>query len=101
RPLSHTFTLSLHDALPIFLVDDVRPLFSARRASRYSASLSGSYGAKAASSQYVSKVDSNLSTRLGVARCDRHTFHSRPSTSAARDRKSTRLNSSHVSISYA
>src|SRR3712207_8543101 len=70
------YTLSLHDALPIL------PWLRRRAcavASRSSAS------------------------RSGTARVDHCCCRTSPSTSrpASRDRKSTRLNSSHVNISYA
>jgi hypothetical protein len=64
------------------------PEASSSASSRRSRSdvLSGLYGSKVGSFQYVSKVARNFSSKLGVATLARRTFHSTPSSSAARDR---------------
>src|SRR5207249_10124817 len=76
------YTLSLHDALPIFRRDVLRPGSGARPASL---------------DRQVRPVEQRLRARLrdGAERPPRRGVH------RSRDRKSTRLNSSHVSISYA
>src|SRR5699024_11859311 len=85
RPLSSTatYTLSLHDALPIYICD---ALFLC------------SFG------DHFSKVCCSLNI-VGLLKLCLHIFlksgSGNKSISNSIDRKSTRLNSSHVSISYA
>src|SRR5207249_11122052 len=74
-------TLSLHDALPIFLSTPRRPVKLRRR--------------RAATRSFRLRPTSICRSSL------RSIGRSRKERVAARDRKSTRLNSSHVSISYA
>src|SRR5699024_12664223 len=78
------FTPSLHDALPI--------LWRAAGVLRHRGALSSFV--KAAGSRLIGSDAAGASRRGGAAADPRHSRH-RP------DRKSTRLNSSHVSISYA
>src|SRR5437870_9380109 len=81
HPRSQIYTLSLHDALPISLREDPKPIHSGKA--------------------MVVSVDVSTGTSRGVVSIsplDQTIF---PQLSAFRDRKSTRLNSSHVAISYA
>src|SRR5699024_12380795 len=73
---TRTYTLSLHDALPIYQVQKVRSL--SRRTS--------------SSSSPVRQAEAGATSKRAF---------SRALSGSASDRKSTRLNSSHVSISYA
>src|SRR5207249_11124818 len=77
---SLTFTLSLHDALPIYRLPLVDSL-----------SLTGSF------LDIVSAPRSGEIAAFGQAKIS----PDRGAETMSRDRKSTRLNSSHVSISYA
>src|SRR3712207_8827702 len=70
------YTLSLHDALPI---------------SRASCVRAGRAWPRGAS----------LQSRTDLARCASSSFPARAGYNGVRDRKSTRLNSSHANISYA
>src|SRR6476620_7958003 len=63
-----------------------RPDASARASSSRSRSRSGLYDSKVELFQYVSKVASNLLIKPGVATDESRTFHSTPSSSAARER---------------
>src|SRR5690606_41611160 len=81
---SYVYTLSLHDALPISPDPSVESFCSSRRSS--SRCYDGSAGGR------------NVSI-VPAARLSR--FHSSSTLSSKSDRKSTRLNSSHVKISYA
>src|SRR5690606_41914556 len=84
---------SLHDALPIFLQQAMRylnPAFLSLHADKLTDEVRPGYMAEVeALCQRRDEID--LAVRLG--QLDRET--------AIRDRKSTRLNSSHVKISYA
>src|SRR3712207_7606217 len=76
------YTLSLHDALPIFIVRDARPCRPV-----------------APAPSAIALVASRQMFLLGLRT---HTRQRAPaSLLAPRDRKSTRLNSSHDNISYA
>src|SRR5690606_42038430 len=86
---SEFYTLSLHDALPIFRLR--QPRRHRARVHRQPWPASG-FGGR------------DRQRRLSAGRWDRD--HQQPALAAlaegiARDRKSTRLNSSHVKISYA
>src|SRR5690606_41722784 len=87
-----SYTLSLHDALPIW---PPPPGLSATSANRRE-------GREVSSPQALaSRVDSSRLVRLAVKRW-RWLQAKRATSRATRsDRKSTRLNSSHVKISYA
>src|SRR5438067_5136162 len=82
-PTTEIYTLSLHDALPIFIWMDSRGAPYVRRVTRGTVSVQG-YG--------VDRLARWLRTTGGIP------AHSGKDPL---DRKSTRLNSSHVSISYA
>src|SRR5699024_11992261 len=97
--IHHSFsfcsTLSLHDALPIFLAPFVEP--SIYSAPSNSHPQSQSYTQWPTSSQVWERREGDFATSRG--RWDQSQM-SHPG-SYIKDRKSTRLNSSHVSISYA
>src|SRR5437899_8055935 len=87
---SDSYTLSLHDALPIsavrtFLGPRSRPADMRRR--------------RTTARQHAHPLDASQ-TRAALFPSGREKHHSR-SPCAQRDRKSTRLNSSHLGISYA
>src|SRR5207249_10253366 len=95
---SATSTPSLHDALPIYLGEDgaaARAHGEERPRARLDA-VAG-HGAEPAHPRVAPPARS----RAAAARAPRGAGVLRSGRSAARDRKSTRLNSSHVSISYA
>src|SRR5437868_8091188 len=77
-----TYTLSLHDALPIYLVRAVQEEADAKRLS------------------YEQLLDAALS-KAGISITRRQWPQLVLEDVVRLDRKSTRLNSSHVSISYA
>src|SRR3712207_7585383 len=79
------YTLSLHDALPIWRVSTPK-----RRSSPMQASPTGFAGIAVTNDTGTPYVASETAT-----------FASAPPKVASRDRKSTRLNSSHANISYA
>src|SRR5204863_8271314 len=83
-PLTQFHALPLHDALPIFSVKQGRGLFARRSAVH-------------AVDNVSVRLDGGKVTALEPHRHVVNRVHRRP----ARDRKSTRLNSSHVEISYA
>src|SRR5205814_9276523 len=78
-PPSAIYTLSLHDALPI--CDEQRPLYSVQRRTL-----------PTVRHQRHSDLEQAHGRECGVGR---------PLAGAVTDRKSTRLNSSHLGISYA
>src|SRR5207253_3992167 len=83
-PPTHTYTLSLHDALPI-----------SRRGHPHAGRRQGS--------PPFARRRRGTSSRQGLhhARRPRQTAFAAGTRRPRRDRKSTRLNSSHVAISYA
>src|SRR5439155_19666627 len=87
-PTTQIYTLSLHDALPIFSI--YPPILP------HSAQLSSN---KATSYQNAS--DSHSMCYEVIPRYDFCGHNGNRSEELLRDRKSTRLNSSHVAISYA
>src|SRR5690606_40937118 len=82
------YTLSLHDALPICSVSALLRLMRAKTVAE---------GIAAGEDYVAPAVNMVLADREGIAL---QTFGKLPRRDA-RDRKSTRLNSSHVKISYA
>src|SRR5699024_12046255 len=86
--------LALHDALPIFQNDHIRPL------SRHDIGIQGSQSIIGSHSIIAAAADFQIDINIGVL-----FLKSRDSLAdfgrIFQDRKSTRLNSSHVSISYA
>src|SRR5690606_40571130 len=92
--------LSLHDALPIFLAPELvsKKTRSPRRrcATANEAVCLTSCSNRALSSELALSVDLRLSKRMCASDKD-----SLARSITTRDRKSTRLNSSHVKISYA
>src|SRR5690242_21489219 len=85
------YTLSLHDALPI---SDVGQHAAYRVPGRPAAAGPAGPGRR----------QGHRAARVERAACRPHAAHPvrpRPGRAAVRDRKSTRLNSSHMSISYA
>src|SRR5439155_23774578 len=94
-PSTNIYTLSLHDALPIY--------FQKVLSDKWPSATDGANGWRAGSSEKAA----GISTALEPSRTqDGHGLqHAQTDSSFARvegrDRKSTRLNSSHVAISYA
>src|SRR5690349_22775336 len=82
-----TFTLSLHDALPIFALVGAREVEQRHRRRR----LGAPARLEAMPRQQI----------LDIEGADAEFHHAAPRRKVDRDRKSTRLNSSHVEISYA
>src|SRR5207249_9263668 len=96
-PPPATYTLSLHDALPIYL-RHMRQLWRrdpARTAGGQALGIA-LHRLQAESRRRVSEPLRQQEVRVGSA-----TDALTPLSRATQDRKSTRLNSSHVSISYA
>src|SRR5207249_8676633 len=87
-PPTQLYTLSLHDALPICPLHGVEPA----RCESERTDERGSCGGDVRGARPVSRVRRALSDWPAPRA---------PRAAAAVDRKSTRLNSSHVSISYA
>src|SRR5204862_7773654 len=96
-----TYTLSLHDALPIFLIDSVASSFfvvlsnvtindESRLCREMAASILKNLFGKA-SKETLQTLETYCSAWMSQ----------KSNTMLLRDRKSTRLNSSHVEISYA
>src|SRR5699024_12040594 len=94
RSPSELYTLSLHDALPIFHAKDIADL-SCRTSDRTTASMRCRAQRSNSLTAVLFRVLHNASH--GAHSLNRVVTHRR----LAQDRKSTRLNSSHVSISYA
>src|SRR5690606_41725540 len=92
-PPFYVYALSLHDALPILFID--RALLDAQRQS-------GKKFTDAEIVQHIDRLFAN-STELKRFWSNRSvaTLAMKPSDVPSEDRKSTRLNSSHVKISYA
>src|SRR5699024_12809040 len=93
-PPPHTYTLSLHDALPIYETEPVEVTIA----------VLGLIHARAVPRLQQPLPHVVLDRRHAHARVASQFGHSHRgllSCSCALDRKSTRLNSSHVSISYA
>src|SRR5205814_9753171 len=88
-PTSHIYTLSLHDALPIFLLS--------RRIDRPQADQTKGRHHR----EEGSRVDPRDHPLHQAAQRGRREERRRAPRKRARDRKSTRLNSSHLGISYA
>src|SRR5207253_10247073 len=97
-PPSETYTLSLHDALPISAVGDGNDGGRSGGA-RGGAALLGRRDLDAALGGAVLR-HGNLRRLPGRRAADRRRRRS-AARRPGRDRKSTRLNSSHVAISYA
>src|SRR5204862_1094701 len=88
----HSCTLSLHDALPISATCSSR----ARDANQHGV------GAEGGLVECPSRVDSRRPRHAACSPALRPAYRDSPSVRRRlRDRKSTRLNSSHVEISYA
>src|SRR5207253_6765358 len=96
----HTYTLSLHDALPISpraaRVSELRPSGRVHGQELSRRHLPPSVAVPGEASRPQSLVKS-----AGVGGCADRTLRLRGRSGAPSDRKSTRLNSSHVAISYA
>src|SRR5690606_42042075 len=99
-PSPYLYTLSLHDALPIYFVVDCIDAFSFLCLS--SEERNGKYG------QLLSAILLTLEGSALYRAVDRLHYgfakvpgFARVALKAIQDRKSTRLNSSHVKISYA
>src|SRR5699024_12486748 len=84
------YTLSLHDALPIYPYD-----------SEMSYMAQGSYCIEAAKRAKSGQTPEAIIEHLDAMKQTMRAYFMVDEISAHRDRKSTRLNSSHVSISYA
>src|SRR5437868_9674481 len=91
--MTHIYTLSLHDALPIYLFDE----------HRISAPSGESRGPqeKKADENKARKTGQLLTTMSPRQNSIQQALGLDATNDRDRDRKSTRLNSSHVSISYA
>src|SRR5690606_41235794 len=86
------YTLSLHDALPIF----------GFRVAGKIASRSVDVGASVAAGEVIATLDdTDFRHALASAQAQERAAEAAARRAAAEDRKSTRLNSSHVKISYA
>src|SRR5207253_3576677 len=85
-PTTYFYTLSLHDALPIY--------FSGGRLHAHVAFLVEQHRVEVDESEILSLV--TVALHLAIDGLDHI-----PGVAFVRDRKSTRLNSSHVAISYA
>src|SRR5262245_65364670 len=85
---SQTYTLSLHDALPIYVIHSFGPDFAQRRHLRLDVIVLD-----------VGHQQTDRRKHAGIKRHD-DAGHAEITCDAA-DRKSTRLNSSHLGISYA
>src|SRR5690606_40118148 len=95
-----TYTLSLHDALPICLLPNVRRLLSARETARLMQGSSHGTRTQAEDHDESSRITSDLRCPPGERPSGAAGEGRDPPQSdrppALRDRKSTRLNSSHV-----
>src|SRR5690606_40246182 len=93
---SHAHTLSLHDALPIYAATCPGSVVASRKPcpvnGRLPPGTHGKTGTPASANSRAAPENDDAS----AARA-----HTPVNTSGATDRKSTRLNSSHVKISYA
>src|SRR5690606_41985465 len=89
---SSIYTLSLHDALPIWLV--LLPRASGSRPTTRSARVPDRSWRSPPALEVRKTATVAAAARLALGRAT-------PPASLQRDRKSTRLNSSHVKISYA
>src|SRR5207249_11780203 len=95
---THSYTLSLHDALPIFEALDARPGLIPITAPHEGVVVSMDRFRGAREEPRRSRRQGRGSRRPGeLSHAPSPPFAPKP----CRDRKSTRLNSSHVSISYA
>src|SRR5207253_7449177 len=94
---SQLYSLSLHDALPIYgSVQRIRPATSARLSSRGRGQRTRQGGEGVAREPRDVQGDDLILARVGDVQPRGLRLEGN-----ARDRKSTRLNSSHVAISYA
>src|SRR5206468_12148192 len=93
------YTLSLHDALPI--CDGVDGFVDRDGGCRRSEATHQSDGGQRYCPACESLLDAHLLLLIAVAPDHCHNWPSRSRRSYHRDRKSTRLNSSHDQISYA
>src|SRR5690606_41792452 len=100
-PTTPTYSLSLHDALPIFFTSHSFAFLKCPQLKKPLDALSG-LGCTAFSTRFFSASTFLTHIPAGVPQAMKTTpFVRRAATrSMARDRKSTRLNSSHVKISY-
>src|SRR5204862_7799617 len=97
-PTSETYSLSLHDALPICIARDAAPLERDGRA--------GAAQHRPAVQRFdppiaVDHAGAGLRTRFAATALEAAAVHRDGHRVGIEDRKSTRLNSSHVEISYA
>src|SRR5207244_11056913 len=99
-----TRTLSLHDALPISCSNNrgTRRHFGGAREPWQSPGGSKASTSRTATARFCVPVSWGRATREAAQQIGRaHVTATYPWSSASRDRKSTRLNSSHQIISYA
>src|SRR5690606_39994152 len=87
---SEFYTLSLHDALPIFAAIPFSQTYC----------FPGCGAKSSAEAEYRTR-HLNPSIQSAYCRSDRSRLHREPENRHGKDRKSTRLNSSHVKSSYA
>src|SRR5438309_762017 len=99
-PSAVLYTLSLHDALPICCCGATSSRTSCARSSRRSAWSRQVTTGAASPAAWSATPSWSRATRRGSRTWCRPTS-APPSSGSVRDRKSTRLNSSHRSISYA
>src|SRR5207253_8657763 len=97
----HPASLSLHDALPILSRRDDRPTGRTKNRSGYAAAIDRT-GNRRSEPELRRRPELRLSRYDFMAKPDLTPAHAeQPSGCFRTDRKSTRLNSSHVAISYA
>src|SRR5207248_4396756 len=95
-PTTDIYTLSLHDALPIF-TDQVGIVHPAHTATF----IAGIYGETTSDAGSAVPVYIDMNGNLGTAASSERFKTAIKPMDETRDRKSTRLNSSHRTISYA
>src|SRR5699024_12429361 len=97
-PLPKIYTLSLHDALPILSGGNINQITDLFKGDTSVNSLTSNPMVSGMISNLISKLTGNLGMDSGVSKGFATAAIPKILSS---DRKSTRLNSSHVSISYA
>src|SRR5690606_41944069 len=94
------YPLSLHAALPISALDEAKANLAYAKAALVEAEANYQIGMNVRKANPAAISEQELNQRLG-ARDEAAASVQQAEASIERDRKSTRLNSSHVKISYA